>query len=412
MPHPIDEFLQARFETRWKAETKKEAPRDESEVQSEFRTDVWIESAAARAGQLSMVSHPGKFSHPDAKVTPVLFEGQAQDNGYLHSGNIKATDDVLGNAAALDVYGFLSIRLEDGRTVLQHFESESPTLRTWLDVDDETFARWRSGLLKIKEPSGQSHSDYRVKQVYFPVADGYHLLSVLTPSGMLTENRARLQAMTFGDAAKEAKEARKKSNASETGFDDITGVLTVKYGGSNAQNISKLNAVNGGVGMLLPSLPPSLDPDRVRRPRRDFFQELRRDRDLEWIITSLHRLFQTDYTNVNIRNARKKWFESLFGWAFQRSMTLQSLPAGWSDVEGIELPHVQKIWLDEAHFDGRDDDLEWREKIADSLASWCVVTYRKYRRRSKDTADLGAVDVAVFSSEAIEYARVQQEDLL
>ncbi len=397
------------LEERKQMKLKKPGNKTPEEIESDFQIVNWVGSAASRAVQLSIVSHPGKFSHPDAKISSVLCSGQSAPDGYLRSGNVSVQNDVLGNAAALDVYSFLSLEMMDGKTVLEHWEMGSQLLRELFDVSPEIFSGWRDGFLKIKRSDETQKTDGSVKQVYFPVGDNYHLLSVLTPSGLVTENRRRIREMKFSDEAKAARQCRKDDKPSEAGLDDLIGLLTVKYGGTQPQNISKLNSVNAGEAWLLPSLPPVLSRDRVRIPKRDFFDSLRWDESLKIIYMALHRIFSTEYKNLAIRDARKKWFESLFDWVFYRAAVLQEHSPGWSDHETVQLPRCQKMWLDSAHFDDRDHHDEWQQEIAQSFSQWTIVTYRKMRKNFADAVALGQTEETAFTEELKEYARHMSE---
>ena len=92
----------------------------DSQLEESFLPENWIPEAAKRAGQLSLVSHPSKFTHPSAKTSSIVFKSEFSGDGFSRSGNVDAELDVFGNAAALDVYKFLSLTLMDGKTVLEH----------------------------------------------------------------------------------------------------------------------------------------------------------------------------------------------------------------------------------------------------------------------------------------------------
>jgi CRISPR-associated protein Csy1 len=382
------------------------------EIDNDFRVENWVASASVRAGQLSMVTHPGKFSHPDARISPVLYEGKAETDGYVHSGNLTVQTDVLGNAAALDVYTFLSLRLSDGKTVFEHFEASTEILRDVLGVDRPTFEQWRIGFLGIKSVDDISRTDGKIKQVYFPVGDGYHLLSILTPSGVLTLNRARMQQSKFSDEAKAARENRRNNSLHDTGFNDFAGYLKMKFGGTKPQNISKLNSVNSGEAWLLQSFPPSFSPKYTRLPQRDFFESLALDDSIKLVFATLHRLFTTDYNNINIREGRKKCLESIFDWVFDRATFYQQQPAGWTSKGKVHLPHSQTLWLDQGLFGERDMHLGWADEIVAAFVAWTVVTYRRLRRSAGDAVSLGQVEEAAFSAELREYARRMGDDLI
>lgn len=408
MTNPIVDFLEKR-----KQKPLKEAKKPVAEIEQEFQIAVWGASAANRAAQLSLVSHPGKFSHPDARITPVLFAGEYAADGYVRSGNAQAGQDVVGNAAALDVYAFLSVVLDDGRSVLEHFEAHSTELKALLAVDEETFAAWRTAFLQIKAVEGSTKTHTNVKQVYFPVAEGYHLLSVLYPSGLMTENRNRLRLMKpYAEETKAARDAKKKELFHEQGFADMTGLLTLHFGGTKPQNISKLNSNNGGEAWLMPCFPPELKQHYRHLPKTDFFQWLHRDADLNEILNALHALLQSTYNTVDMRQYRQRRIEQVFDWIMGQAVLVQQQPAGWSGAEGFRLPAAQRFWLDAAYREHNPAPEQWQESITRSMSEWVVTSYKRFRKKQGDAVSLGEIEVKAFQAEMLGYAREHEEFLL
>lgn len=403
MSNPILTFLEGR-----KQKPLKEGKKPAAEIESDYSVLVWVANAAQRASQLSLVSHPAKFSHPDARSTPVFITGERQADGFLRSGNAQAGQDVVGNAAALDVYAFLTLTLDDGQSVLEHFEAQSPTLKDLLGADEETFQHWRKAFLQIKASSEGNKTHPNVKQVYFPTEDGYHLLSVLYPSGLMTEHRERLRTMKFSEATKLARKARKEGEHHEQGFADISGMLTQHFGGTKPQNVSKLNSNNGGEAWLLPCIPPTLDSRYQRLPKTDFFKSLySKDENLQSLLKALHKFFAIEhYTNVTIRKRRKRVMAQVFEWVLERAMRLQLQPAGWSTAQGFELPLAQQLWLDAAFLEQRDDHPTWQDDIAEAVIAWFIPTYN---RSQTEAITLGAVEVNALQNEFSDYFREQKE---
>ena len=407
MSNPISDFLYGR-----KQKPLKEGKKPAAEIDSDYSIPVWVANAANRASQLSLVSHPAKFSHPDAKATPVLFTGEFNADGYLRSGNVPIPQqDVVGNAAALDVYAFLSLVLEDGNSVLTHFEQQTTLLKGLLNTDAETFQVWRKQFLTIKQSAQNNKTFSQVKQVYFPVTEGYHLLSVLYPSGLMTEHRERLHTLKFSETTKQAREAKKKQEFHEQGFKEIFGLLTQHFGGTKPQNISKLNSNNGGEAWLLPSIPPSLQAQYVALPKVDFFKAMHWDKQLSELLKALHPLLATDYNNVDIRAGRKRLMTYLFEWILERAARLQNQNAGWSQAEGFELPKEQQIWLDAVFAEQREAEKDWREKIAKSISTWLMVAYERSRKAKQDAEVLGVTEAKAFEQELLAYMREYQEFL-
>ncbi len=407
MSNPISDFLEAR-----KQKPLKEGKKPAAEIESNYSIPVWVANAAKRASQLSLVSHPAKFSHPDAKTSPVLFIGEFKPDGYLCSGNVPThQQDVIGNAAALDVYTFLSLSLDDGKSVLAHFEQQTALLKSLLKTDEDTFQVWRKQFLAIKQNCTNNKTYSQLKQVYFPIAEDYHLLSILYPSSLMTEHRERLRELKFSDATKQARDAKKKNEFHETGFNEIFGLLTQHFGGTKPQNISKLNSNNGGEAWLLPCIPPSLQAQYVALPNIDFFKAMHWDKQLTELLKSLHKLLFTDYNNVDIRAARKRVMTYLFEWVLERAARLQMQPAAWSQAEGFALPEEQQIWLDALFAEQRNMETVWREKIAKDIAAWLMVAYERSRKVKQDAEQLGTTEAKAFERELLDYMRENQEFL-
>ena len=216
-------FLQDRKEL-WLKDRIKKAKNDveiavlNQQAADKFSLTQWIPDAAKRVKQLSMVSHPSKFSHPSAKTSSIIANVRNHVDGYLRSGNVSYQLDVFGNAAVMDVYKFLSITLSNGKTVLENLEQNNELIQS-IFTKTTDYEKLRHDFLSIKETDTSSKTDHLVKQVYFPIGkEEYHLLSILTPSGLLTEVKQRIDNLRFSDNTKQAKESRKKMNIIQLGL--------------------------------------------------------------------------------------------------------------------------------------------------------------------------------------------------
>jgi CRISPR-associated protein Csy1 len=112
-----------------KAENENVIAELQQQANDKFSLNEWLPDAAKRVTQLSMVSHPSKFSHPSAKTSSVIAKVEQSNDGYLRSGNVDYSLDVFGNAAAMDVFKFLSLPLNEKFTVLDGFEQQDQALK-------------------------------------------------------------------------------------------------------------------------------------------------------------------------------------------------------------------------------------------------------------------------------------------
>lgn len=211
----------------------------------EFSRLKWLSDAAGRAKQLSLTTHPFAFTHPCArrnrygKAGAVLAAVKKKNDGFLRSGNVAVPPDAEGNAPALEIYMFLMLKMQDGKTLLTHLCEESETAKKILG--SENYRELRAGFLQIFSGEEIPVTNSKIKQVFFPVPDkecnpDYHLLSVLTPSGLLFELYRRLGKSAIFPGH----------------------LVVIHIGGSKPQNISALNMKNKGKACLLLSVPPGV----------------------------------------------------------------------------------------------------------------------------------------------------------
>lgn len=377
----ISSFLNDRKAAWLKAKLKPTlSPEEQAELQQEasekFALANWLPDAARRAPQLTMVSHPGKFSHPSAKTSPVIADSPRANDGYLRTGNVDYELDVFGNAAAMDVYKFLSLTMADGKTVLAHLETDSPEITALFTLPTASYDELKQGFISIKQLDGASKTDHLVKQVYFPVDDDYHLLSLLTPSGLLTQVKTRIDRMRFSDETKQAKESRRKKEHHATGYDDILNLTVTAFGGTQPQNVSVLNSQNAGRAYLLASLPPSFNQRQIRLPSHDFFRNSLRTRAFKDAFLPLDKLIRADVNNLAVRQGIQNCLKFIIDQVLQRAFSIRAYGVGWSETKHYQsLPLAQRIWLDDAHLEQREQQDDWLDDVAADFARWLLDTY-------------------------------------
>ncbi|HBD9477303.1 TPA: type I-F CRISPR-associated protein Csy1, partial [Legionella pneumophila] len=165
------------------------------ECEDIFALENWLPNAAKRAGWMSISTHPCTFSHPSSRknkngyVTSIIAKAPRKADGYLRSGNVHVALDALGNAAALDVYKFLSLVTEDGKTIIEHIQQNTEVAKSLLSIKTDSYENLRVGFLEMVSSNEASITSSKIKQVYFPMGNEYHQLSVLSNSGMIFELR-------------------------------------------------------------------------------------------------------------------------------------------------------------------------------------------------------------------------------
>lgn len=385
MTESIHTFLNERKEF-WLKDRIKKAENEsaiadlQQQANDKFSLNEWLPDAAKRVTQLSMVSHPSKFSHPSAKSSSVIANVEYRNDGYLRSGNVDYSLDVFGNAAAMDVFKFLSLPLTKELTVLEGFEKKDHGLKSLIADAKLNFDTLRTEFLKIKATDDSIKTDQLVKQVYFPVDEvQYHLLSILTPSGLITRLKQSIDDMRFSEQTKQAKESRKKNEHDEEGYSDIFDLTVTAYGGTQPQNVSVLNSQNAGRAYLLSSCPPVLEKRTIRLPKTDFFAQSLYRKNYQDSFIQLHKFMQLNLNNIDIRNAIKNIIQFVIDQILLQALkTREYALDGWSNQDYYaSLPKIQRIWLDNVHEKERGENSDWRDELSKEVTRWILRSYEK-----------------------------------
>ncbi len=348
-----------------------------------FSRETWLPKAAKRAGQMSLSTHPCTFSHPSARknknsyVTPVIADAENFADGYLRSGNVTVEIDALGNAAVLDVYKFLTLEMEDSKKLIEHIQNDSDLAVSLLSIKTESYESLKNGFLKMTKPDDQrgTITSSKIKQVYFPVNDTYHQLSILSNSGMIYELKTRIDSIRFSNEIKEQREKKRNNTYSIRGFSELYNLTTIGYGGTKPQNISVLNNRNAGKAHLLISMPPTLKKRDTHFPKQNFFRESFQYFEYRDVFYALHKLFKTDYNNVRIREGRDYRLQDLMDRIVSKMWAVRAVSAEQYQSKHSQLKRHQEIWLCEEFLETREQEDVWLEKLCLEIARWVIHTY-------------------------------------
>ena len=354
------------------------------QAKHDFSLEVWMPNAAKRAKQLSIVSHPAKFSHPSAKTTSIINGSKKNDDGLLKSGNVSVELDVFGNAAALDVYKFLSLKLNDERSILEHLEQNSDEIKQQFAVGLD-FEELKNDFLAIKQDESSSEfTSSLVKQIYFPIDSDYHLLSVLSSSGLITTFKQRIDKMHFAEKDQQTKKDKKDGKYSKHEYSNIREITKIGFGGTKPQNISYLNSKSGGISYLLNSVPPPLTTRKIRLPTKNFFSQTLWSKAFEKDFSYFHKILDDNRKNVVIRDKRDDVILTVIYKVANFVKVVRNTPVGWSDSDSyVSLQKWQKIWLDNKYEAERDDNDDYLQQAHRDCAKWFLNTYEYVLKKQK-----------------------------
>lgn len=356
-----------------------------SEADERYHPELWFAKATKNA-RYGVTTHTSTFTHPDAKVTPILFSKARFNNGYLTSNNVNMSQsfDVFGNAATdtivKETYLFLTKKLANGNTIWQQFRDETDAAKVFVRNLNQDFEKAYSNLNKIFVNQNEIMTTGRLKQVYFPIEKvNYHLLSLVISSPMITELVKRVDKIRFDESIKEAKECRKKQQYYEGEYNDLLNLTQVGFGGSKPQNVSVLNSQNAGRAYLLSSCPPILEKRMIRLPRTDFFAQCLYRKNYQESFMQLHKFMQLDLNNIDIRTAIHNIIQFVIDQVLLQAFKIrETYPKGWSNQDYYaDLPKLQRLWLDQIYEVDRETQTEWRDEISHDIARWISRSYEK-----------------------------------
>ena len=350
-----------------------------SELQQQFVPTAWLDDAARRVSQIQAVTHSLKPIHPDAKGSSLFREPSglpALAEVGSHSLGAQFDTDVVGNAAALDVYKFLKLSL-DGKSLLDLACTRDADLALALSDDSAQAAPWLDAFASLADARGKPSSHTHAKQVYWLTGsdphDGqqFHLLAPLYPTSLAHRVYQLLQDDRFSDEAKAARAARKAGDHHDRPVREYSNLAIQKLGGTKPQNISQLNSERRGDNALLASLPPVWKSSEFRPILQSpsLFKAFGQ-RKAVWQQARALRLFLAadPAPTVDTRRQRAEWVDNLIDELMQFTAGMHTLPAGWTQADDCQMPLAHRQWLDpEGTGPGADDP---GEQVAEDFANW------------------------------------------
>lgn len=358
-------------------------------LRQQYQPAAWLADAARRVRQIQIATHTLKAIHPDARGTNLYCppDQLPKRPAVVGTHNLDASalaTDVVGNAAALDVFKFLRLEHE-GRTLLDMVRSGDADLALAFSDDVEQGRQWLAGLAAIAEPATGLRSHTQAKQIYWPVGDdplddgAFHLLAPLYPSSLVHRLYGQLQEHRFGETAKEARAARKDGVFHEAPVYEYGELAVQKLGGTKPQNVSQLNSERRGDNYLLPSLPPTWQTQgpRTLSGRDSMLRVFERMPEVRELLRSLKQFLNANPDPIaETRAHRDELVNGLVDAWLQLAAVYRDQPPGWSTKPDCTLPEAERHWLDPVGFarqraaGGLPLPTETAEELATAFAHW------------------------------------------
>lgn len=387
----IERFLKERLDAKIEKLAPDDPKRDALTAQYSFHT--WLEDAVRRVAQIQAVTHTLKPIHPDARGTN-LFRSPGSLGAHTEVGSQSLpadfSIDVVGNAAALDVYKLLKVPIYD-RTLLDWMQDGDPDLTAALNADSAEAQGWIEAFTGITRPrSGAPSSHTLGKQVYWltgddPCDDGqYNLLAPLFASSLAQSVFQTIDEDRFGETGKIARQAKREGRDHDTGYREYPNLAIQKFGGTKPQNISQLNSERRGNNYLLASIPPKWKTRPMQTPWHvdSVFSFFGRRDGVRKALRELRAFLQSDPpSTMETRNTRDAWLDTLIDELVDFAHPLQNtLPPGWTRDPDCRLAEAEMLWLDpgraaaneadDAEFCAAWQHMDWPAEIGKRFGNW------------------------------------------
>lgn len=388
----IARFIEERREAKLKGADDEAA----GAAATKYEYTTWLADAAKRVVWIQAVTHVLKATHPDARgsslhAAPRTLPAHVEIGS--HSLGDDYADDIVGNAAALDVYKFLKVEV-DGRRLLDWMQRDDADLLAALHRDEVVAREWVVAFQGLIRPAQALVSHEMAKQVYWcvsgePIDDsGYQLLQPMFSSSLEHVIHKDINESFWMEPNKSARKAKWDKKASTEVFKEYRNSVGRKLGGSNKQNVSQLNSERHGVNYLLASLPPIWDQQPTKFLQIETaFQRFAIYEGVHELVKTLCDLLESNPPpTMETRIARERIERALgqslaaFGLAIR-----QIHEPGWTRDDDCKLPLCEKIWLDPERAElpvreEHDDEdrafieaLEWKDwpdEVAHRFGNW------------------------------------------
>jgi CRISPR-associated protein Csy1 len=386
----IDSFLHDRLS----AKLDKLQPDDpkRGELSAEYRRDAWLSNAAKRVRQIQAVTHSLKAIHPDARGTNLYVSPSdlpARDELGSHALGNRFAVDVVGNAAALDVYKLLKLEV-GGRSLLQALQvNDADALQALADTPDEARPLREAFVSLVAPRDGGVSSHVRAKQVYWLIGDDatddtqYHLLAPLHATSLAHAVYEEVQEARFGEVNRLAREARREGRPHDGVYREYRDLAVQKLGGTKPQNISQLNSERGGNNYLLASLPPVWRGERHYLPSHAtsvFERSFSARASVRMTLRGLQAFLSSEppanlYTRERVDALVNRIADELIIYAGE---LLQRTPGWTRDSAFHDLANEEKLWLDPLRAELPDErdfaaqwlSSDWPDRVAERFGKW------------------------------------------
>ncbi|MBL4831666.1 MAG: type I-F CRISPR-associated protein Csy1 [Aliivibrio sp.] len=335
----------------------------------------WLDYYSSRASGVSFSTHVAKITHSSIKASSFFVSYDEKNKKLLTTDTIlnPMIDDAIDNAALTPIATFLKLVIKGNMLGNLLFSGDCEPLITFSENADQAEI-WRSGFSEVFLPNDLS-SHTLLKQIYFPICEKkeiYHLLTNVKSSSLAHE--------LFLELTKKTERIKKYSNE-ELVYYPNKSKLSLTASSKAHTNVSPLHSKREGKIYLLSNQPPTwqiqLAPPIYKKSLFDesfFYQNM--NEDINYLRDFLLRFKRID---LSIKDPdRQKWIERWMANIIDEFLffagNIQSLPAGWTAAEDIQLKSAHQYLLDpyrqDIEYQAERKGTDWQAVICDDFAHW------------------------------------------
>ena len=385
--------------------------------------NIWICRAIIEGDGVYPATHVAKLSHSKSSSVSISDKNNFHSLRYLSTNSLNnlVVDGAYPNSALAKIAKFLLLK-HDGKLLSEELlDRNLSALEGFSDINSE-LNHWMDSFFKQLTPSISS-SDL-AKQIYFPVKKDYHLLTVLKSSSLL-------QSIFLGCFEKSARKEREqiskivsKEKYTTTSNKILVNVAKVFTVSSQPQNVSVLSGARSGAIRLFSTQPPTWEK-QLKPPiyTNSFFYQVPlysiKD-DLDYLSKFLSRFKRLE---LSIRDTKRKahlerWVNSIIDSVFFYVASIQNLPSGWSNIEGIKLDKIHQYLIDpyrtDKEFITQREAGGWQSQLCNDFANWLNHQLKKTDKTFTPQAEHKNKWVQLFKTplrEDVESIKVVQKQL-
>jgi CRISPR-associated protein Csy1 len=342
--------------------------------------NIWVCRALILGEGVYPATHIAKLTHSSSGASSVWDKTITNNGQYVSTASLprKIIDGAYPDAALSKVVKFLMLT-HNGCMLADELNNGNKDTLIGIAYNEEELSEWIKGFQRILNP--KPNSDTLAKQVFFPVYDNYHLLTVFKSSSLLQaiydshfEKTAKKNLEVF-------KNSRDQGKYHQGEYKQPVNVARISTTLSQPQNVSVLNGKRGGNIRLFSTQPP-IWQRQLTPPIKNYsffyagFSYQRIKVNLEYLKDFLLRFEQID---LSIKNPKKKkwiddWVSNIIEEILFYAASIQNLSSGWSNTENIKLKLEHQYFLDpyrdDVVFQNGRQSTDWQSVICSDFANW------------------------------------------